>query len=129
MEEAEELCDRVAIIDRGRIVAMGSPDELKAMLSSDIVLVRCEKPVCIETPSVKSCRVLADGRVEFMVTNASRALPEIIESLNRLGVKILEVSYRRPTLNEVFLHITGRELRDSLEIPSLTALPRLRVRT
>ncbi|MEM0372003.1 MAG: ABC transporter ATP-binding protein, partial [Ignisphaera sp.] len=60
-----------------------------------------------------------------IVNNASKALPEIFSIVDKLGVKVKEVSYRRPTLNEVFLHLTGKELRDSLEPTSIP--PRFRI--
>jgi len=115
MDEADELCHRIAIMDRGKIKAIGTADELKSMLGSDVVLARFDKPICIDGDFVKSCRQLPDGRVELIVENASRIIPLIFEEAERRGVRIVEVSYRRPTLNEVFLHLTGRELRDSLE--------------
>ncbi|ADM27102.1 daunorubicin resistance ABC transporter ATPase subunit [Ignisphaera aggregans DSM 17230] len=115
MDEAEELCHRIAIMDRGKIVGMGTADELKQIIGSDIVIAKFDKPMCIDEEFVKECKILADGRTEIVVSNASKILPQIFEYAEAKGVKILEISYRRPTLNEVFLHLTGRELRESLE--------------
>ncbi len=115
MDEADMLCNRIAIMDKGRIVALGTADELKSLIGADIVIARFDKPFCINDGPVKDCRVLPNGRVEMIVDNASKALPVIFEEARKAGRKVLEISYKRPTLNEVFLHLTGRELRDSLE--------------
>ncbi len=120
LDEAEQLCDRVAIIDRGKVIAEGSPEELKSMLGSDIVIVRASNidqavKVLSNITDVRDVRHLQDGRIELTVREASKIIPLIIEELHRRGVQVLEISYRRPTLNEVFLHLTGRELRESEE--------------
>jgi ABC-2 type transport system ATP-binding protein len=118
MDEAEELANRIAIMDHGKIVAMGSSEELKSMLGRDVILLRFTgdpQGFCRKLSFVKDCKLTNDGRMELLVDNASRCIPEIFEVANHNGVKILEINYRRPTLNDVFLHLTGRELRDQLE--------------
>ncbi len=126
MDEAEELCHRIAIMDRGKIVGMGTADELKQVIGSDIIIARFDKPICVNEEFVKECKILVDGRTEIVVNNASKILPQIFEYAEARGVKILEISYRRPTLNEVFLYLTGRELRDSLEEHPLPKIERMR---
>jgi ABC-2 type transport system ATP-binding protein len=122
MDEAEELADRIAIMDKGKILAMGTADELKAMLGSDVIYVTLEKSnnnvdyLCKLFDFAKSCRALGN-RLEIVVANASKVLADVVRVLESHGIEVAEVSYRRPTLNEVFLHLTGRELRDSLEKP------------
>ena len=120
MDEAEELCDRIAIMDRGRIMAEGTAEELKSLIGSDVIIARFDRPACFRDPPIKECRELPDGRVEMVVENAAKALPQLFDAARASGLRIVEVSYRRPTLNEVFLHLTGRELRDS---PSSTTRP------
>jgi ABC-2 type transport system ATP-binding protein len=121
MDEAEFLCDRIAVMDHGKIIAEGSPEELKSMVGSDIIIMKfndSQRAVCLEDSLngvIRSCRPISGNRIELVVTDAVKVLPKIFEVFERRGAVIDEVSYRRPTLNEVFLYLTGRELRDSLE--------------
>ena len=118
MDEAELLADRIAIIDRGRIIAEGTAEELKRLVGNDVIYLRFEERAkCIEAEFVKGCRVLPDGRVRLDVDNAAEALPKLFEVAKEMNLKITEVTYHRPTLNDVFLHLTGREIRDGEENP------------
>jgi len=114
MEEAEKLADKIAIIDHGKIIAEGRCSELKKLVGSDVVYVRVDGNVdCFEEGDfIKSCKVLRDGRIKIDVENAAEALPKIFEIAREKGVKIVEMTYHQPTLNDVFLHLTGREMRD-----------------
>ncbi|CUX78498.1 ATP-binding cassette domain-containing protein [Thermococcus chitonophagus] len=116
MDEAEQLADRIAIIDHGRIIAEGTAEELKKLVGNDIIYLRLESPKeelkCLKADFIRGCKLLPDGRVRIDVENATEALPKLFELAQRSGVKILEVTYHRPTLNDVFLHLTGREIRD-----------------
>lgn len=114
MEEAEKLADRVAIIDHGRIIAEGTCNELKKMVGGDVVYVKTENNAeCFkEVGPIKACRILRDGVMRIDVDNAAEALPKIFEIAREKGVKIVEMTYHKPTLNDVFLHLTGREIRD-----------------
>jgi ABC-2 type transport system ATP-binding protein len=121
MDEAEFLCDRISIMDHGRIIAEGTPEQLKSIIGSDVVLIKfsdTQKPMCLDNDldgAVSSCRSVSGNRVELVVRDAVKTLPRIFEEYERKGLVIEEISYRRPTLNEVFIYLTGRELRDGLE--------------
>ncbi len=118
MDEAEMLCDRIGIMDHGKVIAEGTADQLKSMIGSDVVIVRFQEggSTCLEPgDGIISCREIMGGGVELIVKEATKILPRIFDEYERRGLNISEISYRRPSLNEVFLHLTGRELRDGLE--------------
>jgi ABC-2 type transport system ATP-binding protein len=118
MEEADELCERVAIMDRGRILAMGSPDELRRSVGAETVLSLQFEPVTNDVmtalgalPGVRGLesgssglRVYADGNHGL--------LAEVIQTILAEGVVLRDVSVRTPTLETVFIKLTGRELRE-----------------
>ena len=117
MEEADKLCDRVAIIDHGRIVAVGSPEELKGGLGGDIIYVRARGPYRIlgeelSRRGVANSYRIVDGTLALSVERASKSMPQVFRVADELGLEIVEVKYPQPSLAEVFLHYTGRELRD-----------------
>lgn len=112
MEEAEKLADRVAIIDHGRIIAEGTPESLKKLVGKDIIYLRVESPEEVKI-LFENYSLLPDGRIKIEVSNASEELPRIFDLAKERNVRILEVSYHRPTLNDVFLHLTGREIRET----------------
>jgi ABC-2 type transport system ATP-binding protein len=111
MEEADALCDAIAIVDQGRIAASGSPDALKAALGGDVVTLVLERPrdaiAALEAqPGVS--RVAADGEagaLRVTVADGSRRLAALLECAR--GAGIVEVDLRRPSLEHVFLHHTG----------------------
>ncbi len=105
MEEAERLADRVAIIDGGRIVAMGSVDELRGIVGGEVIYVRASGDLGLGER-------LSDGRIKIEVDRAVEFLPKLFKLAEERGVEITEIECRRPTLNDVFLHITGREIRE-----------------
>lgn len=114
MEEAEILSDRVAIIDRGRIVAEGTADELKARVKGETIYIELKDPAYIE-PLTQTLRVklglepsVVEGRVSLRVDRADTMLPELAKALNGFPVKSISIS--RATLEDVFIELTGRTL-------------------
>lgn len=110
MEEAEMMCDRLAIIDQGKIITEGQPEGLKRRFGGDIVYLKAKKfdeTTIRGLTFVKEVQI-KDNRAKVTVENASTNLPEL---LKRIG-DIEQVEVRSPTLNDVFLAYTGRHIRD-----------------
>jgi len=114
MDEAERLCDRVAVIDRGKVIALGTPRELIAGLGGhEIVELAVERPLLPEDlatlPGVQSARRVADG-VALTVSELHLSLPAILARVGPLG--LTRLSTHHATLEDVFVHLTGRHLRE-----------------
>jgi ABC-2 type transport system ATP-binding protein len=116
MEEAERLCDRIAIIDHGRIIAGGTREELvrSHLAERHELIIRCAE----EVPLVVRERLLARGAsVDGISVRASlddpvKQLPQWLDALQSAGVHVLDLTLKTPSLEDVFLHLTGRELRE-----------------
>jgi ABC-2 type transport system ATP-binding protein len=114
MEEAERLCDRVAIIDHGRIIAQGTNQELvhNAFASRSQVLARFANPVDRVAAWVENHGGrMVDSIAEFTIER-SIEIAALLDSAAHDGLELEDVSLRRPNLESVFLHLTGRELRE-----------------
>jgi ABC-2 type transport system ATP-binding protein len=118
IEEAERLCDRVAIIDEGKIVAMGTPRELKQRSKAQsLIQIICEQPLDSATlppwPDAVEIALNGNGRELLVYSNhPARTLTEIIKWLDQQGVQLEDVHLKRPTLEDVFVELTGKKLRD-----------------
>jgi ABC-2 type transport system ATP-binding protein len=107
------------VIDHGAIVAVGTPAELKREVSGDRVALQLSDPVRLASarvvlerlPGLSILRSEGD-LLDFSVPDASGALPELLAALATAGVTLSGIEVRRPTLDDVFLSLTGRELRD-----------------
>jgi len=112
MEEADEVCDRVAIIDHGKIIAMGTPKKLKNSLGGDtIILDITDEDVEKAKKAFKKAKIF-DSQVLLSVKNAGREIKKVLEEAKKNKIEIVEANIRKPTLNDVFLHLTGREIRE-----------------
>lgn len=116
MEEADELCDRIAIIDHGSIVALDTPSALKQTVGCEMILLKTEEPEKLQSllahiPEIDTIRVI-DNEVRISVPNADDELPRIMEIAFREGIHMSSVHLSRPDMNDVFMHYTGREIRE-----------------
>jgi ABC-2 type transport system ATP-binding protein len=117
MEEADYLAQRVAIIDRGRIVAMGSPSGLKDVLGGDVITLELDGdggellPFLRGIPWVKAAKG-HDGEVSVTVEMGERRVPELVSIAHDHGIHVNSVLLRKPSLEDVFLHFTGRTIRE-----------------
>src|SRR3954468_21479330 len=119
LDEADALCDRILVIDHGSIVASGAPDELKSGVGGDVLTVtvsRADQAAEVarlvgalpgaETPQVH------DGRVVGRVPHGGAALVRLVRELDTAGIELAGIESRRPSLDDVFLGLTGRALRE-----------------
>lgn len=118
LEEADALADRIVVIDRGEIVASDTADNLKAAVSGDLVdlEVTSEEEVAIARDRLGtiSSELVVDGlHVRGRVARAGRAVPGLLRGLEDAGVTLASIEVVRPTLDDVFLALTGRTLRDA----------------
>jgi ABC-2 type transport system ATP-binding protein len=116
MEEAERLCDRVAVVDHGRIIAQGSPAQLIAGLHAPhIIEFSTEPPVAdalLAAIHGIGERRQRDGRWLLAAGSLAQAVPALLASLDGAGARLVSLSTHRATLEDVFIALTGRELRD-----------------
>jgi ABC-2 type transport system ATP-binding protein len=115
LDEADALCDRVMVIDHGRIVAEGAPEELKRRISGDAIeLVMAGEDDAAAAAALLVDAQLAGPRVHFSVASAVDALPQVFRTLDDAGIAAVGVEVHRPTLDDVFLSLTGRALREEV---------------
>lgn len=124
LEEADELCDRVAIIDHGKILALDKPSKLKSELGGDMITLSftkdCNKieefveAVKTEVHEVKNFNKLPSEIYSIIVEkNGDQVIPKIFEIANKKGVQIESVRLKRPTLDDVYLSYTGKTIREA----------------
>ena len=119
MEEADRLCDRVGIIDGGKIQVIDSPENLKNAMGNEVISIILDEhkihdsflPKLKEIEFVKN--ITEDGsKLTLFVSNGTQVIPKIFQISSELDVKITTISLTRPTLDDVFLSYTGHEIRD-----------------
>jgi ABC-2 type transport system ATP-binding protein len=121
MDEADKLCDRIAIVDHGKLVALDSPLKLKASIPGTNILEVSFSSMPAKwleslerLPDVK--RVVAeDGIFRIASDNGPRTTVELVEAARKAGVTVTSLSVQSTTLDDVFMHYTGRALRDALQ--------------
>ena len=119
MEEADQLCGRVAIMDRGRILALDTPGALKQQIHADTIVTVTASGDPDQLAGVLSDRVPGvtrtrpiEGGVELHVVGNDRLLPKVLAAAEDSGFPVLDLSVTQPTLETVFINLTGKELRD-----------------
>ena len=119
LEEADALCDRIAIIDHGKIVVVGTPEKLKESLGGDIITVSIKQDIDI-TELIRKIEHVKEVKKEngsYMIKseNGEVTAPLIIEALRKEGYVVTKLSLTKPTLNEVYLQYTGKSMRDAAD--------------
>ena len=119
MEEADRLCDNISIIDHGKIKVTNSPVSLKNALGNDVIVFEVDsidklQNLISEVQEIQLVKnINTDGKeLTIFSANGNQVMPKIFEISSRIGIKIESISLTKPTLDDVFLSYTGRELRD-----------------
>ncbi|TDC01679.1 ATP-binding cassette domain-containing protein [Micromonospora fluostatini] len=121
LEEADALCDRIAIIDHGEVVVEGTPADLKREVSGDVVLVGLDTAAAVESatrvltdePYVRTLEAGEGTSLRLSVDEGATAIPRILRRVDAAGLDLRSIGLHRPSLDDVFLTKTGRSLRES----------------
>ena len=132
LEEADSLCDRVAIIDHGKIVVVGTPEDLKHSLGGDIITIGIKEDTDVseligKVQNVKDVKK-ENGSYRIKAEYGEVTAPFIIETLRKKGYTVAKLSLTEPTLNEVYLEYTGKSMRDTEESPEAFWAQRMTMR-
>jgi ABC-2 type transport system ATP-binding protein len=120
LEEADSLCNRIAIIDHGVIKVSASPSQLKEKLGGDILTLELTEgrdmtQFLMGVPEVSEVTKPTSNSYRVKLPRVEKALPTIVEGISDHGLKITDISFTKPTLGQVFLEVTGKSFRDSEE--------------
>lgn len=115
MDEADYLCDRVAIVDKGKIIALDTPENLKNVMGGDIIIIDTDDKEKLQSilkfDWVKEVKEF-EGKINITVSDGEKAIPKLLELSTKHKIKINSVNLNKPTLEDVFIHYTGRAIRD-----------------
>ena len=116
MDEAEVLCDRVAIIDYGRILVIDEPERLKSMIGRDVIYIECSEPELL----AKKVNGMAESikvrgrKVSIGIKAGETRIPELVDIAHKNGIEIYSISMKKPSLEDVFIYYTGRRIREEV---------------
>ncbi|NBE81357.1 ATP-binding cassette domain-containing protein [Micromonospora rubida] len=120
LDEADALCDRIAIMDHGEVVAEGTPAELKREISGEVVVVGLDAAATPDAaqlldsePYVNKLETVDGGGLRLHVDEGATAIPQILRRIDHAGLALSSIELHRPSLDDVFLTKTGRSLRES----------------
>jgi ABC-2 type transport system ATP-binding protein len=122
LDEADALCDRLLVIDHGRIVAEGSPEELKRRIAGDVVTVEVRGDATRAQAALAGVAdvrevTAADHTLRLTVERGDQVLMSLLRALDAAQVELASIQLARPTLDDVFLTLTGRSLREDAPEP------------
>jgi ABC-2 type transport system ATP-binding protein len=113
MIEADTLCDRIGIMEKGKLVIIGPPSELKAKVGGDVLTITSKKPGLMDAVKKLGYNTItesANGQIDLLVDNGEKLIPQLVESLQAKGIEVESVSLKKPTLDDVFLKYTGARI-------------------
>jgi len=115
MDEADYLCDRIAIVDRGKIVALDTPENLKNVMGGDVIMLETQEAEklkgLLNGDWLKESKA-SEGRLMVTAASGEKHVPKIMDTARDNGIAISSVSVKKPTLEDVFIFYTGRGIRD-----------------
>ncbi|HET6266211.1 MAG TPA: ABC transporter ATP-binding protein [Acidobacteriota bacterium] len=118
IEEAEKLCDRVAIIDEGKIIALGTPQEIQSRtLGQSVIEIRCERALPAgslpQWTDAESVQINPERNLLTVISkHPARTLVDMVKWIDQQGIELSDVHLKRPSLEDVFIELTGRKLRE-----------------
>lgn len=118
IEEAERLCDRVAIVDSGRIIEMGTPREIQERtLGQSLIEIATDRPMPLDHAALgldqNKCSLSEDGtRISVQSDHPARAIAGLVKWIDQQGLNLEDIHLKRPTLEDVFIELTGKRLRE-----------------
>jgi ABC-2 type transport system ATP-binding protein len=123
MDEADQLSDRISIIDHGKIIITGTPEELKNTLGRDLIYLDTDHnenatKLLEQMPSVREITTKGDRIVLMVHEDGTKVLPGIIDTLRKASIGISTINLKKPSMDDVFVFYTGRELRDEGQAPA-----------
>jgi ABC-2 type transport system ATP-binding protein len=119
LDEADMLCDRVMVVDHGRVIAEDEPEDLKRQVSGDVVTVALDgvqetaAALLAGLPGVRDVALLGDGTVRLTSSHSDQTVVDLITALRDAGVRVRGLQLSRPSLEDAFLTLTGEGLRDT----------------
>jgi ABC-2 type transport system ATP-binding protein len=113
MAEADNLCDRIGVMDIGKLVIVGAPSALKSTMGGDVLTISSQSPGCMEILQQLGYQVMTqptNHHLDLLVSSGESMIPPLLESLRGAGVEVESVSLKKPTLDDVFLKYTGTRM-------------------
>ena len=117
MDEADQLSDEIHIIDNGKIITRGTSDSLKDAIGKDMIYLETDndevtKTICNDIDEIKEVRNSSKGLILSLTIEGAQFLPKLMKKIESQSIEILSVNLKKPTLDDVFIHFTGKELRE-----------------
>jgi ABC-2 type transport system ATP-binding protein len=115
MNEADILCDRIGIMNKGKLATLDTPARLKSLVGGDVITIKSPTPACTAIVKEFGYNVISnpkDGQCDIVVNDGETLIPRLLDSLKTRGVKVEAVALQNPTLDDVFLKYTGTRIED-----------------
>jgi ABC-2 type transport system ATP-binding protein len=115
MHEADVLCDRIGIMDRGQLVTTGEPSQLKSTVGGDVLTINSNTPGAYDRVKELGYNIISqsgNGNLDLVVSNGEHLIPRLLDALEADGVEVNTVSLKKPTLDDVFLKYTGARIEE-----------------